>query len=102
MRWLEIIELRSAGDLTELIGSELRTLVGDAFRDEWDCNLRVYRIAGVGTDLRIHLLRDSGRAEQAGSPLGLQLASSLKEFGLVNHSVWLDATEPPHSTKKHQ
>jgi hypothetical protein len=30
--------------------------------------------------------------EHAGSPLGLQLVAVLKEFGLVNHSIWNDVT----------
>jgi len=30
------------------------------------------------------------KVENNGSRLGLRLASALKEFGLVNHSVWVE------------
>jgi hypothetical protein len=44
----------------------------------------------IDTDFSIHLFHDSKKVEKSGSPLGLRLASALKEFGLVNHSIWIE------------
>jgi len=44
----------------------------------------------IDTDFSIHLFHDSKKVEKSGSPLGLRLAAALKEFGLVNHSIWIE------------
>jgi hypothetical protein len=44
----------------------------------------------IESDFSIHLFHDSRQIEVNGSSLGLQLVSSLKAFGLVNHSVWIE------------
>ena len=44
----------------------------------------------IDTDFSIHLFHDSKKMERSGSSLGLCLASALKEFGLVNHSIWIE------------
>ncbi|MCP4130940.1 MAG: hypothetical protein GY754_08160, partial [bacterium] len=38
----------------------------------------------------IHLKHDSEKVDNSGSDLGLTIASNLKAFGLVNHTVWLE------------
>jgi nucleoside-diphosphate-sugar epimerase len=40
----------------------------------------------LGEPITRHLKKE----ENSGSPLGLRLASALKEFGLVNHSIWIE------------
>lgn len=52
--------------------------------------IKVYSRVMIDSDVSIHLVYDSPNAEPGGSPLGLRLASSLKEFGSVNHSVWIE------------
>jgi len=44
----------------------------------------------IDTDFSIHLCHDSKKVEDGGSRLGMRLVAALKEFGLVNHSVWLE------------
>jgi hypothetical protein len=44
----------------------------------------------LDTDYMIQIFHDSNKLENPGSPLGIRLANALKEFGLVNHSVWVD------------
>jgi hypothetical protein len=43
----------------------------------------------LDTDLSVHLYWNSDRPEQDGSALGIRLAQALKDFGLVDHSVWI-------------
>jgi hypothetical protein len=55
--------------------------------------MKVYYSSGYETDLRIHIHWNSGSTEPTKSSLGIQLAKSLKPYGLVNHTVWHSARE---------
>jgi hypothetical protein len=55
--------------------------------------MKTFRHAALETDLSVHLHWKSEHPEQNGSALGLRLAQALKEFGLVDHSVWIEEEE---------
>ena len=42
------------------------------------------------TDFSIHLIHDSEKPETGCSTICSQLVSSLKDFGFVNHTVWIE------------
>jgi len=90
MKWLEIIELRSVGSNRTLLESQLQSLINEVNQDAKQQTIKVYSHVAVETDFSIHLVHDSHRVNISGSPLGQCLASALKEFGLVNHSVWVE------------
>lgn len=90
MKWLEIIELRSVGSNRKLLKRQLKALIDEAHKKAEQQAIKVYNHVAIDTDFSIHLLYDSVKADINGSPLGLQLVSTLKEFGLVNHSVWIE------------
>ena len=90
MELLEIIELRTVDSNRELLESQLRKLIGEAVMDAEKQAIKAYGHAMIDTDFSIHLLHDSKIVEHFGSGLGLRLASALREFGLVNHSVWIE------------
>ena len=90
MTWLEIIELRSAGGNNKLLESQMQKLVNEVYERTKNNAVRVYCRLMIDTDFSIHLFHDSKKVEKSGSPLGLRLASALKEFGLVNHSIWIE------------
>ena len=52
----------------------------------------VYSRALIPMDYSIHIIHNHEEVENEGSPLGLQLVAALKEFGLVNHSIWHDVS----------
>jgi len=52
--------------------------------------LKTFRHGALETDLSVHLHWDSEMPEPNGSALGLCLAQALKEFGLIDHSVWVE------------
>jgi len=52
-------------------------------------NMKTYH-AAFETDLSMHLCWKSDQPLQNGSPLGLHLARALKEFGLVDQSLWIE------------
>jgi hypothetical protein len=88
MKWLEVIKLRSAGkdsgSLNELL------LLMDKFSQRGLVETKIYRHAALETDLSVHLRWDSEWPERTGSSPGLHLAQALKEFGLVDHSIWIE------------
>lgn len=90
MRWLEILTLRAAGNRLELLDRELLKIISEIDNQNSLLEMRLYRHAAVGTDLSFHLHWESTRVERGGSSLGLQLAHVMEEFGLINHSVWVE------------
>ena len=90
MKWLEIIELRSAGSNRKMLESQLQNFINEVNREAKQQAIKVYSRVIVDTDFSIHLYHNTDKIEKNGSPLGVRLASALKEFGLVNHSVWIE------------
>ena len=82
--------MRSAEINRHLLESKLNRLVGDADRGSNKQVIRAYSRMLIDTDFSIHLCHDSNEATHEGSKLGLRIVNALKEFGLVNHSVWLE------------
>ena len=90
MKWLEIIELRSVESNRELLESQLQKLMNEVDKETKKQAIKSFSRVMIDTDFSIHLFHDSKKVENSGSPLGLRLASALKEFGLVNHSIWIE------------
>ena len=91
MRWVEVIKLRSAG-----IGPGLREelLLPTAKPGQnGPVEMKAYRHAALDTDWSVHLHWESERPEQNGSAFGIRLAQAMKEYGLVDHSVWIEEGE---------
>jgi hypothetical protein len=88
MRRLEIIHLRLAGALPSGLLEEIRQSATTARET---ATVDLYCRENVENDVAIHLqLKPSGPGAQA-SDLGLRLAAALKEYGMVEHTVWRDA-----------
>jgi hypothetical protein len=90
MKWIEIIELRSTDKNRESLESQLQKLTSEVNKARERGAIKVYSRLAIDTDFSIHLFHESKEADIDASSLGLHLASSLKGFGLVNHSVWIE------------
>lgn len=88
MKWLEVIKLRSAGRDPELVKELLLSI--DKSSQRRLVETKAYRHAALETDMSVHLHWQSKRPELNGSRLGLRIAQALKEFGLIDHSVWVE------------
>ena len=88
MKWLEVVNLRSAGKDSGLLKEFLLPMakVGQSGLVE----MKTYRYAAMETDWSVHLHWESDRPDQNGSLLGLRLVQALKEFGLIDHSIWIE------------
>lgn len=92
MKLLEIIELRSVEINRNVLEKELKGLVTDLIKVEEVQNVKIYSRLRIDTYFSVHLFHDSEEIDVSGSSLGLRLASTLKDFGLVNHTIWAERT----------
>lgn len=89
MKWLETIKLRSPGNDEGVLEEFLQLMVKSGQSREL-VGIKTYRHAALENDLSVHLYWESDRPEQNGTAVGHQLAQALKEFGLTDHSIWIE------------
>ena len=90
MNWLEIIELRTVNGTHKKMESKIRSIIED-FRDSAkDHIIRVYNRFGLESDITIHIKHQSEKPDINGSLAGMQLVETLKKFGLINYSTWIE------------
>jgi hypothetical protein len=87
MDCLEVIKLRSterpSGPLREFLASITKV------RQPGVLKISIYRHAALETDFSVHIHWRTGRQDEKGSPLALRLIQALKEFGLIDRSLWI-------------
>lgn len=88
MKRLEIIELRITGKDHEKIESYFKELKKE-FTDKNVQNIKIFSKLNLETDFSIHILHNTDEAGSLKSKPGQHLVSALKEFGLVNQSIWV-------------
>ena len=86
---LEIIEVRSVKKNKHNIVDFIDKLFGDQITDR-SVAIKIYSHSTIETDYSIHLYYEKGSGENLGAKLGYKLTEDLKEFGLVNHNIWID------------
>lgn len=89
MRWIEIIELRSCRFKPETL-RELKQAIVENEQDKWLKAFEIYHNASVETDTGIHIHWKTREDRIKKSSLGLRIASALKDFGHVNHTIWIE------------
>jgi hypothetical protein len=83
MSILEIIHLRSSVEPVELLIDRIKESIWAEGRGTDVATL--YRRHGLETDVAVHIRHHES---SVASTLAVHLANALKEFGLVEHSVW--------------
>jgi len=95
MKWVEIITLRSPTKINKQFVDELLKEVAESDSPtdapKHLIEIKIYRHSVVETDLSIHIYWKSEPGSQNKSPLGLRFSSALRDLGLLNHSVWVEA-----------
>lgn len=93
MRWIETIKVQSATGKEQAVENELIVLAREA-QKSLNCQGLQEAIvschASLPGHLAIRLYWDTECPQIQGSLLGLSLAQSLRDFGLVDHSVWIE------------
>ena len=83
---LEIIHLRSSAETAESLAKLIRASIREAGEEE--STLTLYRRQSLETDLAVHVCRHGTAGGETPSDLALRLASELRAYGLVEHTVW--------------
>jgi hypothetical protein len=91
MKWIEIITLRSLVKANRQLVDELLRQLFQQKEAGLAAIIRVYHHPTVETDLSIHILWKTEAQPPGKSPLGQQLSYALKELGLLNYSIWVEA-----------
>lgn len=90
MAWLEIIEIRAVGRNRNLLESQLQDLINELNQESKLQKVKLYRHVMLNTDFSIHILHNGQKTDTECSCICTQLVPSLKDFGLVNHTVWVE------------
>ena len=88
MRWIEIINIRAGGigrifnqqEFIEIIQSENREKV----------QIKTFRHSALSAGFCVLLSHNSEKPTEKGSELAIRLVWLFKEYGFVNHTVWLE------------
>jgi hypothetical protein len=88
MNTLEVIQPRMAGADLETLVDVIRKSVGSK---PGLTAVRIYRNARLSTDLVVHLHRAATQPSDRACECGERLASMLQGYGMVEHSVWVEA-----------
>ena len=86
MKRLEIIHLRSSGRPLEPLGDRIRESIRSG--GEGSAVVTLYRRHELETDLAVHVCHHGEPQEPGPSDLALKLASALRAYGLVEHTLW--------------
>ena len=90
MKWIEVIQLRSVDSVRERLDAKLQGLIDQVEKGGKKQVIMAYSRVLIDTDFSIHILHDSKKVEKGGSRLGIRIVTALKEFGLANHSIWVE------------
>ncbi len=89
MRWMEFIKVQT---VKKNIAAKLLNLVHECKTCQGLLEAKVFNNASVD-DLSLCLHWKTDVPDRHGSPLGLHLSHTLKKYGLVDHSVWVERDE---------
>lgn len=86
MKWMELIKIQTASsDLAE----KMLTLVEHCKGCQGLQEIKVFHHASVA-DCSLCLSWNTESAEPRGSSVGFMLCNTLKQYGLVDHAVWIE------------
>ena len=89
MIWMEFIKVQ-AGRTN--VAAKLKDFVQECKKCKGLLDARVFVHAMID-DCSLCLLWKTNRFEPQGSSVGLHLSNTLKKYGLVDHSVWVEKDE---------
>ena len=89
MKWMEFIKVQTT---TSVIATKLLSFIEGCSQCHGLLEAKVFQHASVD-DCSLCLRWDTDKPEPQGSSIGLYLSNSLKQYGLVDHSVWIEQEE---------
>lgn len=96
MRWMETIRVQSATGKENALQKQLILLAREIHENIESQKLRAVTASKntlVPGCFAMRLFWNTGEPRIRGSALGISLAQSLKVFGLVDHSTWIESSK---------
>lgn len=87
-KWIEVVQVRTVIRDKNILKSTLNELTDAVKNIGSNDTIYVFTRELINTDICIVLFHDSPKQKTGESATGLQLASAMREFGVVHHSVW--------------
>ena len=101
LRWIETIRIQVAAGKETAAREQLTVLVHEIeelVRTGALESITASRNALVPEYFALRLFWNTGEPHRWGSTLGVIVAHSMKEFGLIDHSLWIEEREPEGGT----
>ena len=89
MRWMEFIKVQTASSNVAKI---LLDFVGECKKCRGLLEAKVFKHSSVD-DCSLCLRWKTDKAKPLGSSIGVRMSNTLKKYGLVDHSVWVEEEE---------
>ena len=98
MKWMEVVKVRA---IKEIIDDDILMVLADEYCENLK-SVTLYRNSEIKNDLSIHFNWGSNNGPVCVSPLGLRVAQGLRQFGMVDHSLWVEQENKValHGTRK--
>ncbi len=90
MQWLEMINIRLNGNDSLEEKEVFQQFINSVSTPHPELQLRMFQHATLPSDFSFLIVNKSEPLSSRGSEFGIQLAWLLEEYGVVNHSVWLE------------
>lgn len=91
MKLLETIELRTASNNKDRAEKYLKNWIEQINQSQNNALIsHAYSHINIDTDISVHLVYETQDEDENHILVGKLLASALKEYGLVNHNVWIE------------
>ena len=90
MLWMEMIQLRTTQEHLKSAADVLLDAAKHVTGEDGLVRVHTYGSASFKTDLALSLTWDTTSPEHRGSRVALSISDALKNFGLVEHSIWLE------------
>ena len=86
MTTLEIVRLRAVGKPIAILSTQIAETVESTSSN----TVTIYRRTGLDTDLAVHIRTHEAASTSERSAVGTRLASELRAYGIVEHTVWTE------------
>jgi len=87
MGHLEIIRLRMSCKVPARLIEDIRNSFSG---EKHNCTVRIYYNASFLSDIAVHIHLETDPNGSVYSDLGLRLTAALREYGMIEHSVWIE------------
>jgi hypothetical protein len=91
--WVEIINLRAAGGTESVVTAGFLFSLVEGAEAKGLLAVKILTRPVVPTDFSLHLEWEVKRLPSGGSPLGMRFTGILRDYGLINHTVWKEEEE---------